>query len=180
MLSGNLVNLRVLEQEDFPQLVNWFNDPNVLGEYNPIFQTSEMEMGKAKKNSNFHESKSFIIEKKDGSKIGYIQYFNVIWNRIGKLLTIAFFMLPGERRKGYCTEASKIIVDYLFLSKEIPCIQATTHINNIASQKVLLKVGFKKEGVMRKRFYIRGKWEDQFIYSILKEEWKEPKILINH
>jgi RimJ/RimL family protein N-acetyltransferase len=41
----------------------------------------------------------------------------------------------------------------------------------------LEKTGFKKEGLIRKAAFIRGDWRDLFIYSILREEWKEPKIL---
>jgi RimJ/RimL family protein N-acetyltransferase len=34
-----------------------------------------------------------------------------------------------------------------------------------------------KEGTLRKSFFMRGEWRDSYIYSILREEWKEPKIL---
>jgi ribosomal-protein-alanine N-acetyltransferase len=85
--------------------------------------------------------------------------------------------LPNERGKGYCSEAVKIMVDYLFLSKDTGRIQAQTDPRNIASQKVLEKVGFKKEGTLRRNFFMRGEWRDAYIYSILREEWKEPKIL---
>ena len=69
------------------------------------------------------------------------------------------------------------MVDYLFLSKEIACIQAITDVRNTASQKVLENAGFQKEGTIRKRFSIRGEWRDGYLYSVLREEWKEPKIL---
>jgi len=71
----------------------------------------------------------------------------------------------------------KIMVDYLFLSKDAMRIQAQTDQRNVASQKVLEKVGFKKEGTLRKNFFMRGEWTDDYIYSIIREEWKEPKIL---
>jgi RimJ/RimL family protein N-acetyltransferase len=40
------------------------------------------------------------------------------------------------------------------------------------------KAGFKKEGVVRKSLFTRGEWRNMILYSILREEWKEPKILI--
>ena len=86
-------------------------------------------------------------------------------------------MLPSERGKGYGTEALQLMVDYLFLSKDVMRIQAQTDQRNKASQKILEKVGFKKEGALRKSFFIRGEWQDDYVYSILREEWKEPKIL---
>jgi RimJ/RimL family protein N-acetyltransferase len=86
-------------------------------------------------------------------------------------------MIPNERGKGYCTEAVRIIIDYLFLSRDVVRIQAQTETGNLASQKVLEKAGFKKEGTMRKCDFSRGELRDTHLYSILREEWKEPKIL---
>jgi len=50
-------------------------------------------------------------------------------------------------------------------------------VRNVASQRVLEKSGFQKEGIIRKRLFFRGEWTDNLLYSILREEWKEPKIL---
>jgi len=94
-----------------------------------------------------------------------------------KMLEIGYALVPNERGKGHCTEATQLMVDYLFLSKEIARIQATTHVGNAASQKVLEKAGFKREGTLRKAFQSRGERTDLAIFSILREEWKEPKIL---
>jgi RimJ/RimL family protein N-acetyltransferase len=69
------------------------------------------------------------------------------------------------------------MVDYLFLSKDAMRIQVQTDLRNVASQKVIEKVGFKKEGTLRKNFFMRGELRDCYLYSILREEWKEPKML---
>jgi RimJ/RimL family protein N-acetyltransferase len=94
-----------------------------------------------------------------------------------KQLEIGYTLLPSERGKGYGTEALRIMVDYLFLSKDVMRIQAQTDQRNAASQKILEKAGFKKEGTLRRNFFMRGEWTDDYIYSIIREEWKEPKIL---
>jgi len=86
-------------------------------------------------------------------------------------------VIPSERSRGYCTEAVNIMVDYLFLSKDIVRVQAHTDVRNAGSQKVLERTGFSKEGTLRKSSFIRGEWRDNFVYSILREEWKEPRIL---
>jgi RimJ/RimL family protein N-acetyltransferase len=174
LLEGKLVNLRIVEKEDLPLFTEWFNDPEVFGEYNPLRQMSRTEAEKILDNPN--ELKPFIIEKKDGNKIGFITHFYVL-HIAGRQLEIGYSLVPSERGKGYCSEAAKIMLDYLFLSKEIMRIQAHTDPRNVASQKVLEKAGFKKEGTLRKNFFMRGEWRDALLYSILREEWKEPKIL---
>ena len=163
-----------MEKEDLPLIAEWFNKPEVFGEYNPLHQVSRTEAEKMFENP--HEEKSFIIEKKDGSKVGFIGHFYVL-HVAGKQLEIGYSLVPSERGRGYGTEATQLMVDYLFLSKDTMRIQAQTDPRNVASSKLLEKVGFKKEGTLRKSFFMRGEWVDSYIYSILREEWKEPKIL---
>jgi len=175
LLEGKNVNLRVVEKEDLAFSVEWLNNPEVFGEYNPLIQVSRAEMEKSYGEKKFEET-DFFVEGKDGRKIGSIGFFNVI-HPAGNQLEIGYFIIPTERGKGYCTEAVNILVDYIFLSKNIERIQVQTDKRNLASQKVLEKSGFKMEGALRKNFFIRGKWTDDLIYSIIREEWKEPKIL---
>ena len=174
MLEGKNVNLRLVEKEDLPPFVEWFNKPEVTGEYNPLHQMSKTDAEKILETPN--ELKPFIIEKKDGSKVGFIAHFYVL-HVAGRQLEIGYSLVPNERGKGYCSEAVKIMGDYLFLSKDIGRIQAQTDPRNVGSQKVLEKAGFKKEGILRKNFFTRGEWRDAYLYSTLREEWKEPKIL---
>jgi RimJ/RimL family protein N-acetyltransferase len=171
LLEGKLVNLRVLEKEDLKQAAEWANDPETFGVYNPLRQMSRTELEKTYDNL-VPEEKWFSIEKKDGSKIGGISHFPA-----GKQFEIGYFLVPSERGKGYCTEAVKIMVDYLFLSKEVIRIQAHIDPRNTSSQKVVEKNGFKKEGTIRKCFFAKGDWRDMLLYSILREEWKGPRIL---
>jgi ribosomal-protein-alanine N-acetyltransferase len=175
LLEGKNVNLRIMEKEDLPLFAEWFNKPEVTGEYNPLHQMSRTDAEKILETPN--ELKPFIIEKKDGGKVGFIAHFYVL-HVAGKQLEIGYSLVPNERGKGYCSEAIKIMVDYLFLSKDIARVQAHTDPRNAASQKVLEKVGFKNEGTLRRNFFTRGEWRDRGLFIILREEWKEPKILI--
>jgi RimJ/RimL family protein N-acetyltransferase len=176
LLEGKNVNLKIMEKDEVPIFVEWANKSEFFGKYNPLVQMSKLEVEKMfEDSSNF---KLFFVEKKNGTKIGFMCHFHVLHLGTGsKQLEIGYSLIPSERGKGYCSEAVKIMVDYLFLSKEIMRIQAQTDQRNTASQKVLEKAGFKREGTLRKNFFIRGEWTDDYIYSILREEWKEPKIL---
>jgi RimJ/RimL family protein N-acetyltransferase len=175
LLEGETVNLKVMEKEDLPLLAEWLNEPEMSGIYWFPIQRSKAELEKSFEPSPF-EYKEFIIEKKDGTKIGRIVHFNTV-TMMGRIQEIGFELISSERGKGYATEAAKMMVDYLFLTKGVPCIQATTDAENATSQRVLEKAGFKKEGLMRKRFFANGEWRDFLLFSILREEWKEPKIL---
>ena len=165
------MNLRIEEKEDLSLVAEWLNTPDYFGEYNPLVQMSKADLQKTYDNRS-PEANWFFIEKKDGSKVGSIGH-----RPVGRAQEIGYAVLPGERKKGYCSEAVTIMVDYLFLSKDIARVQAHTDVRNEGSQKTLEKAGFKKEGVVRKGAFFWGEWRDGCLYSILREEWKEPKIL---
>jgi RimJ/RimL family protein N-acetyltransferase len=171
LLEGKTVNLRVVEKEDLSLLADWSNNPEFVGEFIWFQQQSRTEWEK-RYDTLTSETKWFFIEKKDATKIGTVFHFST-----GNLLEIGYILVSSERGKGYCSEAVKIMVDYLFLSRELVRVQAITDVDNFASQRVLEKAGFKKEGILRKSAFIRGKWCDDCLYSILREEWKEPKVL---
>jgi len=170
MLEGRTVNLRIMEKEGLPLIAEWSNSLDFWGEFDFIPQMSRADF------ENMQASRNpegwFFLEKKDGSKIGCINH-----RPRGTAQELGYALLPSERGKGYGAEAVMIMVDYLFLTKEIVRIQAHTNVGNKASQRVLEKVGFKREGILRKLTFVRGVWTNFYLYSILREEWKEPKIL---
>jgi len=169
LLEGKSVNLKLVEKEDLPLLTEWSNDAEYLGEFISLPQQSRTEWEK-RYDSLSSDTKWFFIERKDGTKIGTMFHW-----LIGNLLEISCVLAPNERGKSYGTEATQLMVDYLFLSKDVTRIQAHTLAENMVSQKVLQKAGFKKEGIIRKSVFSRGEWRDRALYSILRKEWKEPK-----
>jgi hypothetical protein len=46
LLEGKIVNLRIMEKEDFPKFAEWLNEPQFLGEYQGLRQTSRTETEK--------------------------------------------------------------------------------------------------------------------------------------
>ena len=90
---------------------------------------------------------------------------------------IGYMITPDHRGKGFASEAVTMMVDFLFLDKEWQRIQAIIAEENVASKRVLEKNGFQKEGVIRKAIFGLGRYWDVSLYSILREEWKSPKIL---
>ena len=174
MLEGKKVNLRVMGRDDYALLMEWLNQPEVFGRYNPLHQVNMDDVGKIF--TSPHEARPFIVEDKEGVKVGFIDYFYVL-HPASRQLEVGYSFIPGERGKGYGTEALEMMVDFVFLTKDTVRIQAQTDPRNLASQKVLQKAGFIKEGVLRKAFFIRGEWTDSWMYSVLREEWKGPRVL---
>jgi RimJ/RimL family protein N-acetyltransferase len=172
LLLGKRVNLNLVEKIDLLILKEWVNSPDFVGEFEPISQETLGDLEKQYENLGGEKGQWFFVEKKDGAKIGYIAHF-----KSKGCVAIGYMLVSNERGKGYGGEAVQLMVDYLFLTRDIVRIQAETHPDNIASQRVLEKAGFTKEGNIRKSFFCRGVYRDTAMWSTLREEWKEPKIL---
>jgi len=179
MLEGKKINLRLAEKEDVPLLVLWLSDVNFAGEYQHFpDQISKEQLEKRIVEQKLYQTEwvDLIIEKKDGTKIGWAAHYvsapNFGWIEIG------YAIIPSERNKGYGTETIQILADYLFLTREIVRVQAVIDAANLASGKALKKAGFEREGTLRKALWnAKGNWADADVYSILREEWKRPKML---
>jgi len=178
MLEGDTVNLRIMEKGDIDFLVQVINDVDSDFAFLPVRQTSKAEALKKFENPTqivaMCERQRFVIEKKDGTRIGIIAHWLA---QPEKFLAIGYDIVRTERGKGYGTEAVQLMVDYLFLSKDVMRIQALTDVRNKPSQCVLEKASFKREGTLRKAGFVRGQWTDAYLYDVTREEWKEPKIL---
>ncbi|WP_313800105.1 GNAT family protein [Cytobacillus sp.] len=72
---------------------------------------------------------------------------------------------------GIVSEAFQAILSYGFKEMELMRIQALIEPENYASQKLAEKNGFMKEGLLRKYEYTNGKFDDLYIYSILRGEF---------
>lgn len=77
---------------------------------------------------------------------------------------------PSYWRKGYATEALSRILNYAFAELELHRIEAGCAVDNIASIKVLERVGMIREGRKRQVLPIRGNWVDNYFYAILKSD----------
>ncbi|MFF2179100.1 GNAT family N-acetyltransferase [Lysinibacillus sp. NPDC058147] len=81
--------------------------------------------------------------------------------------TTGFTLDKGYNGKGYTTEALKLVVDFAFTELKLHRIEAGAMLDNIASIRVLEKVGFEKEGIAKENLKINGKWTDHQILAII-------------
>ncbi len=86
---------------------------------------------------------------------------------------LGYYIAEEYWGKGIMTEAVKQICEYVFAKSDIIRIYAEPFAYNIASCRVLEKVGFQYEGTLRSNAVKNGKVIDMEMYSLLKEEIKE-------
>lgn len=76
--------------------------------------------------------------------------------------------------RGYATEAAAAMVDYAFNRLELNRIHAEHFSQNLASGRVMDKIGMKREGVFRQHMFRWGRFVDAVLYGILRSEYDNP------
>jgi RimJ/RimL family protein N-acetyltransferase len=103
-------------------------------------------------------------------RAGCISWRKVPTGEISYCWAIGIGMAAGFRGRGYGTQAQRLLVRYLFAHTQVNRIEATTEITNVGEQRALEKTGFTREGVLRGATFRAGRWHDQIIYSVLRDE----------
>ena len=128
------------------------------------------------KNSNYlanmDRAYSFLIFKTDDKTLlGGINVGNVR-RGVAQSASLGYWIGEKYSRNGYMKEALKILIPSLFVDLRLNRIEAATLEENIASKNLLKKIGFKKEGVLRKYLKINGTWRDHILYGLLENDFK--------
>lgn len=82
-----------------------------------------------------------------------------------------FKLHPKYWGKGYITEAALLVLRFGFERLLLHRIEAGVATENIASIRVLEKIGMQKEGLRRKILPIKGEWKDNFHYAVLEDDF---------
>jgi aminoglycoside 6'-N-acetyltransferase len=111
----------------------------------------------------------------DGALAGRVEWLERRWGRRDTSLCweIAAGLLPDFRGRGIGTEAQRQLVHYLFTHTRVERIQATTDPENRAELRCLEKVGFTLEGAVRRAQWRGGRWHDQLLLSLLRDEYED-------
>ncbi len=74
--------------------------------------------------------------------------------------------------QGLTTEAARALVDTAFTTHpELARVYASADLLNLASQRVMQKIGMRREAVLRQHQCWRGRFIDDVYYSVLRAEW---------
>jgi len=85
-----------------------------------------------------------------------------------KSAEVGYFIGEDYWNKGIVTTALKLITDYGFTNLDIVRIHTGVYEHNLASQRVLEKCGFVKEGVFQKAVFKQEKYWNEVRYAKLK------------
>ncbi|QDP39901.1 GNAT family N-acetyltransferase [Radiobacillus deserti] len=124
---------------------------------------------------NKHGIRWGLIEKETSQFIGTIGLNNLSIR--SKRAEIGYELHPDFWRKGFATEAIHSILNYAFYELGLYRIGAVTFPDNLASNQLLEKLGFRQEGLLRGYIFQDEQSHDANVYSILASEWESTSAL---
>ncbi|KAB2880145.1 GNAT family N-acetyltransferase [bacterium] len=170
------VRLRDPGSSDASLIFRWRNE-NALQAHQPLVYLSldhiQSDIEKTSNNNlpNYARDRfQWIIERlSDSEPLGWMTLSIRTWeHQIGE---IGYSISEAYHGQGYGFEALQIMLQKAFCEAHLYRVEAKCSVENPASYKLLEKVGFKKEGILREYFNIRGKRYDHFMYSVLRSEY---------
>lgn len=112
-----------------------------------------------------------IEDKETGSHVGEIGY-TVSYEDEKRIANAGYFLAQKFWNKGYATEALKGIIRFAFEEDQVAEVQTGCLAENAASEKVMLKCGFKHPSYLPSHTVHDGKPKDRVEYSLTKEEYR--------
>lgn len=110
-----------------------------------------------------------ITLKDSGKVIGSCGFLNMLKKHCRA--EIGYELSKDYWGKGIASEALEAVVKYGYDQFQLERIEALIEPANLASQKLVERQGFKKEGLLRHYEFTCGKFDDLYMYSIIKEDF---------
>ncbi len=167
-LAGKKITLVVIDPADtkaVEKVMSFRNDPKLgcfIGRNFPFTAQRTVEDITGK-------DKVFLGIALGDEIIGFItlRRINLI-NGTGKLTV---FLGEGNHRKGIGSEAVTLILWYAFNTLNLRKVNADVFAFNERSLRCFEKLGFRRQGVLEKEYFVDGQYHDDILLRIFKEEW---------
>ena len=154
--------------------IEWRNQPLSV-RFNPLKEMSRDEIAKKLQGEGSDLS---CLEKHES----FCWFVSVAGQAVGavSLKSISHSMCYGEigysiaeshHGKGIATAAVRLMVNKIFSESKLRRLIAYVHEENQASRRVLEKLGFQEEGLLRDHYVINGSPVNEALYGLLKREW---------
>jgi ribosomal-protein-alanine N-acetyltransferase len=85
---------------------------------------------------------------------------------------IGFELAAEHWGRGYATELAALLLRFGFLELGLHRVTSYCLAENVASARVLEKVGMRPEGRLRENEWFAGRWWDTLLFGILEAEWR--------
>jgi ribosomal-protein-serine acetyltransferase len=97
------------------------------------------------------------------------------WDWNNRKTEIGYWLGATFQGQGVMTRACRAMVDYAFGELGLNRVQIRCARDNARSRAIPLRLGFTEEGALRQAEWLIDHFEDQIVYGILAEEWRQGR-----
>ncbi|MBO0763466.1 MAG: GNAT family N-acetyltransferase [Hyphomicrobiaceae bacterium] len=176
IMLGNSVGLALMRADDVPTIARWNQDLEFTARLGTPGEAHTLEMRQEAYNRNSRmrpDSVEFaVVELNSARLVGFGGLFD-----ISRALVATMFVGIGEasvRRRGYGTEASRLICEYGFFFGNLHSIKVEVHAYNDTARRLYERLGFKLVGRLRGANLLNNRRYDEIIMDLLRSEL-EPR-----
>ena len=94
------------------------------------------------------------------------------WNRDYRSASLGYCLDDANWGHGYATEAARALLEWGFDTLDLNRVQAETDTRNVASARVLDKLGFVREGTLREDCVVNGEVSDSWVFGLIRRDWQ--------
>ncbi|QCX32926.1 GNAT family N-acetyltransferase [Caloramator sp. E03] len=171
LIMGEKTILRAAELEDARIISAWLNDRETNEFLDIIYPISKRYADSFIMDADENQNKKiFIIDNMERKPIGIITIDKIKWEYRNCEIGIVIYD-KKERRKGYAKDAIKTALDFIFNDMNMHIVYLNVVENNEAAINLYLNVGFKKEGILRDRYFKSGRYYNIIVMSMIN--WRE-------
>jgi RimJ/RimL family protein N-acetyltransferase len=88
---------------------------------------------------------------------------------------IGYILDPAHQGHGYATEAAEALLQLAFAELGLHRVAGRIEPRNIASGRVLERLGMRREALLFENEFVKGEWQSEAIYAILDREWRDGR-----
>ncbi len=169
------VSLRELSDDDVPVLHRWLSKMSIIRYMTFTLHTLEETANLVRDvrlNRPFSTRQNLmrgIAATSTGELVGLC---GLLIDENREQAELWYLVDPAHTGRGYATEAARLLLALGFDEFGMHRIRAGVLPENAASMRVLEKAGFRNEGLQKKAIRVHGEWRDEYVYAVLREEWK--------
>lgn len=165
--------IRTFEAQDCQAVYSYMSDKTVMY-YMPEGVLNEDQVQNFVTENSNEQAKHFAIVFREQQRvIGHLVFHKYFGDHTYE---IGWVMNPAYHNHGYASEAALALLDHGFNKMKLHRIIATCQPENIASYRVMEKIGMRQEGFFKKCIPHGETWWDEYYYAILEEEWNTQKV----
>ena len=166
--------LRQAIQADVEAIFSVFSDPNVtqFHDLDTFTHVDEAARVIERRTQGFETGRGIrwgIAHKPNNHLIGSCGF---TWNEESSAAEVGYELASQFWRQGIMSEALRAILNYGFEVKEVKYVTAEIMLENVASRRLLEKLGFQSQGILKERGFWKGQKHDLEEFRLMKDPFR--------